>query len=148
MDTKSDEQFLIIQATIESNKQEADEKQRKNAEKQMNTYEKLTQLIETINNLTEFMMDQNNIPKSSPTQKDTSTPPDPTTMVPTNRRYPPLEGGHYTKICGMWTLRHEISSPKFYELLIRTELKGDTALYLKNFFNHINMCLNAVNRLQ
>ena len=35
MDTKSDEQFLIIQATIEPNKKE-------DYEKQMNTDEKLT----------------------------------------------------------------------------------------------------------
>ena len=44
MDTKSDEHFLIIQATIEANKQEADEKQMKTAEKKMKTYEKLTQI--------------------------------------------------------------------------------------------------------
>ena len=48
----------------------------------------------------------------------------------------------------MWTLKHEISSPKLYELLIKTELKGDTAMDLNNFFNHINMCLNAVTRLR
>ena len=48
----------------------------------------------------------------------------------------------------MWTLKHEISSPRFYELLIKTELKGDTALYLKNFYNHIKMSLNAVTRLK
>ena len=28
------------------------------------------------------------------------------------------------------------------------DLKGDTALYLKNFFNHIKMCPNAVTRLR
>ena len=69
-------------------------------------------------------------------------------MLPTNKRAPPLEGGISDKICGMWTLKHEISSPKFYELLIKTELKGDTALDLKNFFNHIKMCLNAVTRIR
>ena len=58
-----------------------------------------------------------------------------------------LEGGHSTKIRGMWTLKHEISSPKFYELLIKTEIKGDTALDLKNFFNHIKISLNSVTRL-
>ena len=65
------------------------------------------------------MMDKTNISKSSSAQKDASTPPDPTTVVPTNRRDPPLEGGHSTKISGMWTLKHEISSQKFYELLIK-----------------------------
>ena len=48
----------------------------------------------------------------------------------------------------MWTLKHEISSPKFYKLLTKTELKGYTTMDLKNFFNHINMCLNAVIRLK
>ena len=48
----------------------------------------------------------------------------------------------------MWTLKHEISSPKFYDILIKTELKGDTAMDIKNFFNQISMCLNAVTRLR
>ena len=48
----------------------------------------------------------------------------------------------------MWTLKHEISLPRFYELLIKIELKGDTALDLKNFYNHINMSLDAVTRLR
>ena len=69
---------------------------------------------------------------SSPTHKDALTPPDPTTLVPDNRRSPPLEGGHSTKIGGMWTLKHEISLLKFYQILIKTELKVDTALDIKN----------------
>ena len=76
------------------------------------------------------------------------TPPYPTTVVHTNRRAQPLEGGHSTNIGGMWTLKHEISSPKFYGLLIKTELKGGTALHLKNLFNHIKMSLNAVTRIR
>ena len=47
----------------------------------------------------------------------------------------------------MWNLKHDIKSPKFYELIIKEELKGDTALDLKNFYNHIQMCLNEVTRL-
>ena len=75
---------------------------------------------ETLKVFTTFMMDQTNISKSSLTQKGTSTPPDPTTVVPTNKRAKPLEGGHSAKIGGMWTLKHEISSPKFYDILIKT----------------------------
>ena len=56
---------------------------------------------ETLKAFTTFMMGQTNILKSSLTHKDASTPPDPTTMVPTNRRDPLLEGGHSTKIGGM-----------------------------------------------
>ena len=48
---------------------------------------------ETLKVFTTFMMDQTNISKSSPSQKDTSTPLDPTTTVQTNKRAPPLEGG-------------------------------------------------------
>ena len=84
----------------------------------------------------------------SPTQKDTSTLTDPNNVVSDNNKDPPLEGVHFTKIGGMWTLKHEISSPKFYELTTKTELKGDTAPDLNNFYNHIKMCLNAVTRLQ
>ena len=120
MDTKSDEQFLIIQATIEDNNQEADEKQMKTSEKKMKNDEKLTQITETINNLTAFMMDQTNNAKLSPTQKDTSTHTYPNTVVPANKRGPPLEMGYSPKIGGMLTLKHEISSPKLYEILIKT----------------------------
>ena len=64
-------------------------------------------------------MDQINISKSSPDQEDPPKAQYPTTVVPANRRAPTLDGGHSTKIGGMWTLKHEIISPKFYELLIK-----------------------------
>ena len=120
MDTKSDEQLPIIQETIEANKQDADDKYMKTAEKLMKTDEKITQLTENLQVFTVLTMDQTNISKSSPTQKDTSTHPYPTTVVPTDRRAPPLQGGQSTKIGGMWTIKHEINSPKFYEILIKT----------------------------
>ena len=47
----------------------------------------------------------------------------------------------------MWTLKHDTRSPKFYELLIKIGLKGNTALDLNNFYNQINMCLFAINIL-
>ena len=58
-----------------------------------------------------------------------------------------MEGGHYTKIGGMCTLKHEIISPKFYELIIKMELKGDTAMDIKNFYKNIKIWLNAVTRI-
>ena len=73
---------------------------------------------------------------------------DPTTVVPYNNRDSPLEGGHYTIIGGMRDLKHEIISSKFYEILTKKELKCETALDLKNFYNHIKMCINEVNRLR
>ena len=155
MDTNSDEQFLVIESTIETRKQEADKKHKKTDEKltlltenHKGTNEKTTLLTENLQVLTEMMIDKNNISKSSPAHKDTSPPPDPTTVFPTNKRAPPLKWGHSIKIGGIWTLKHEISSPKLYELLIKTELKVDTALDIKNFLNHIKMCLNAVTILR
>ena len=115
MYTKSDEQFLVIKATIKSNNQESNNNHN-------NTDEKLTILTDNQKDtnetlkllLAEMKIDKNNISKSYPSQKDTSTTPDPTTMLPANRRDPPLDGGQYTNIGGMWTLKHEIRSPKFY----------------------------------
>ena len=134
MEKNSEEQFIPMKEEIENNKEEM------KAE--------MKDIKETLKTFTTFMMDQTNISKYSPAHKDTSTPPCPTTVFPTNKRDPPLEGGHSTKIGDMWTLKHEISSPKCYDLLINTELKGDTDMDLKNFFNHIKMCFNAVTRLR
>ena len=69
-------------------------------------------------------------------------------VVPAYRRDPPLDGGKSAKNGGMWTLKHDISSPNSYELLIKTEIKVDTALDLKKFYNHIKMCINAVTILR
>ena len=144
MYNKFDEQFPIIQAIIESNIQYTDEKL-------MNTDEKLTNIIEDFKVLTATItsiMDHTNNSKFSPAQKDISNPSDPTTMVSYNRKAPPLDGGHSTKIRDMWTLKNDISSPKLYELLIKTELKGYIALDIKNLYKHINISINAVTRLQ
>ena len=87
------------------------------------------------------IMDNINILKSLPTQNDSQNPPEPTNVVPTNRRDPPVYSGQSTQIGGMWNLKHNISSPIFYELLIKTELKGCTALYL------MNLCADKVHLL-
>ena len=123
MENKSDEQFLFIQSTIEAKRQETVDKQMKTNEKQIKTDQKLTQITEDLNFFTETitsMMDQTNNQKLLPAQKDTPNPLEPTTVVLSNRRAPPLNGGHSTNIGGMWTLKHEIISSKFYELLIKT----------------------------
>ena len=41
---------------------------------------------------------------------------------------PPPEDGHNHKTGGIWTIKHEIISPKFYKLLITIDLKEDTAI--------------------
>ena len=85
---------------------------------------------------------------SSPDNMDSPKAQDPTTMVPAIKKAPQLEGRHSTKIGGMWNLKYEITRPKFYELLINTERKGDTALYPKNFYKHNKIFPDAVTRLQ
>ena len=122
-----------MQATIEANRQVLDEKNK-------NLREDFTATITS-------MMNQIKIYRSSPDNKDYPKDQDPTTLVPANKRAPPLEGGNFKNNGGMWTLKHETISSKLYELLTKTDLKVDTALDLKNLYNRINMCLNAANRL-
>ena len=94
MDNKYDEQLLIMQATIEANRKGSKKM------KKITEYPKAI-IISTII----LMMDNKNISKSSPDHKDEPKYQDPTTVVPANRRAPPLDGGHYIKIVGMWTLK-------------------------------------------
>ena len=91
-------------------------------------------------------MDKIRISKSSLYNNDSPKDQHPATVLLANWKDPPLEGGNSTNIGCMWNLKHDISSPKFYEILINTELKVDTDLDLKNFYNHIKMCVNAVTR--
>ena len=76
----------------------------------------------TVNLMAMFksIMNQIKISKSSPENRYSQKSQDPTTVIPANENAPPVEGGNSTKIDVMWTLKHEISSPKFYELLIKT----------------------------
>ena len=129
-----DEQLLIMKSAIESNRQESDGKTK-------NLEEDLISMITS-------MMEQIKISKSSPEYKYLSKDQCPTTVVQVNKRDPPFQGGNSTKIGGIWNLKHDISSPKLYELLIKTEIKGDTAMELNNFYNHTKMCLNEMTRLQ
>ena len=94
------------------------------------------------------MIDQITIYKSSPEKKYSPKSQDPTPVVPSNKKDPPLEGGHSKQIGGMSTLKHDISSTKIYELLIKIELKFNTTLSLKKFYNQIKMCLNEITRLR
>ena len=85
-----------------------------------------------------------NQPKNKAVTKNTQ---DSNTMVHTNRKVTQLEGGQYQKIGGMWNLKHDISLPKLYKLLLKTYLKVDTAIGINKFYNHIKMCLNEVIKL-
>ena len=50
---------------------------------------------------------------SSSDKMDSPKYQNPETMVPAKNKDLPLEGKDYMKIGVMWTLKHEISSPKF-----------------------------------
>ena len=133
IDNKSYKQLLIIQDTIEDNIKDSEEETK-------NLTEDLIAMIAS-------MMGQIKISKSSLDKKDSPKQQDTTTLVPDNKKALPLEGGNSTKMGGMWNLKNEISSPTFYELLVKIKLKGDTDLDLNIFYNNIKMYLNAVNRL-
>ena len=108
----------------------------------MKTDEKLTKITEDLKFLTAnttSVMDRTNNSKLSPEQNDLSNPTDPTAVFPANTRASPLDEGKSNKIGGMRTLKHETTLPKVYELLIKTELKGDTDVNFKNFYNHIKI---------
>ena len=106
MDNKSDYQLLIMKYTIEYNNQDSDDNTN-------NLTADLTGMIASI-------MDQIKISKASPDKKDPPKAQDNTTVVSDNKKSPQLKCGNSTKIGGMWTLKHEIRSPKLYELLINT----------------------------
>ena len=63
--------------------------------------EKMTQITVKFETMFAVISNQISTLSYSPTQKDTLTHLDPTTMVPANNRAPPLEGGHSNKIGGI-----------------------------------------------
>ena len=84
MDKKSDDHILIVQDTIESNRQDYDEKMKK--------------LTEYFTEMIVSMMDQSKISKSSPDRKCSPKLLDPTTVVPANKKHAPLEGRNTKKL--------------------------------------------------
>ena len=87
MDNKSDDQLLIIQDTIDSNRQYYDEK----TKKQDSKLDKLTAMVEN-------MMDQIQILNYLPDKTNPPKSQDPTTALQANNKAPPLEGENSTKM--------------------------------------------------
>ena len=82
MDTKSDDQFFDIEATIVANKQESDKNHKETDERITLLTEKHNETHETLKIILAIMkIDNKDISKFSPSHKDKSTPPDPTTTV-------------------------------------------------------------------
>ena len=76
----------------------------------------MTKFTEEFKAMLTEIMDQINTFKSFPTHNYSPKTPEPTNVVPTTRRDTPSDGGQSTKIGGMWTLKHDISSPRFYKI--------------------------------
>ena len=53
-------------------------------------------------------MSQMSILEYSSYHNNSPKPENPITVVPANKKAPPLEGVHLMKIGGMWTLKHDI----------------------------------------
>ena len=87
MNNKSDYQLLVMQAIIDAHRQYSDKKMKKQTEY-------LTSMIASI-------MDQIKISKYLPASKYSPKSQYPTIVVPDNKKAPPLEGVHNTKIGGM-----------------------------------------------
>ena len=122
METKLDGQLRIIQYLIDDNN--------KSSAKTHKT------LWSDINNPKKIMAQiMVKMEKLSSEKVEPSKSQDTENVVPANKKYQTLEGGHSTRKYGMWDIKHEIISPKFYELITKIELKRDTALYLNNFYN-------------
>ena len=86
MDNNLDDQFLVVQANFDENKQTSYEKMNKYDSKLYKQYSKLDKLTEMIKS----MIDQNQNSKSSSYEMDSPNSQDPSTEVPDNKKSPPL----------------------------------------------------------
>ena len=101
---------------IDDNSQPSEKKMKKYYFKLDKQDSKLDNIIEMIQN----MMYQNQNSNHPLANMDSPQDQGHTTVVPANKKALPLEGGNSTKNGYLWTLKHDISLPKFYELLINT----------------------------
>ena len=141
MNNKVYYQLLVIQALVDNNKRVTDKIKQNNDELKNKLNRNYFEFSEIKLLLNRFMGHNQT---SSPEQVDSPKSQDLATVVLDKKRYPPLRVGHSTKIGGMWILKQEIISPKLYKLLVKEELKVDTALELNNVYNRINICPNAL----
>ena len=130
IDNKSDDQFIMMKVYIYDKKKEMKETDAK---------------LDKIKKWTKTIMDK---PDNSSPKKVKNNPQDYTTVVHTNRKVSPLEGEQYKEIRGILTLKHDISSPKFYKIILKADLKWDSALDLKKFHNQVKIFLNTATKLQ
>ena len=115
-DNKLVDQILVMPASIYTNKQDTDKIKQycDDLKKKLSKHDFDFSQIKTLLNK---VLGQNKT--SSPENIYSTKSQDHTTEVPSNKKAPPLEGGNYMKIGDIWTLKHEIRLPKFFELLTK-----------------------------
>ena len=84
MDTKLEDQILVMKSSIDNRKKATDKKQKDNDAK-----------LDKIKKWMEMLMDKCDNPP--PNKVEENNPQYPATVVHTKRKFPPLEGGHYQK---------------------------------------------------
>ena len=106
MENKLDYQKLVMQYSIDTNKEATDELKQDfdYIKKKLNKYDLEFSKIKALLNK---VLGQNQ--NYSPDRMDSPKYQDPTTVVMANNKSPPLEVGNSIKIGGMWNLKHQIS---------------------------------------
>ena len=99
MDAKLEDQILIIKASIDNNNKSTGNKYKDTDYKLDKIEKQIEKLIDKLEN-------------SSPNMIETRNPKDCAAVVHGNRKFTSLEGGNFNTIGIMWTLKHDISSPK------------------------------------
>ena len=99
MDANLEDQILIIKASIDNNNKATGK-----------TYKDTDYKLDNIEKQIEKLIDK--LENSSPNIMETRNPKDCAAVVHGNRKFTSLEGGNFNTIGIMWTLKHDISSPK------------------------------------
>ena len=104
-DNKSDENFLIVQASTDKRYSEFIEIN-SDMKKKYSEFTKINFDISYINTIFTQVMSYKRL--SQPGNMESPKGQDPDTVVRTNMKYPSLEGGNYTKIGGIWALNYDL----------------------------------------
>ena len=99
MDAKLEDQILIIKASIDNNNKATGTKYKETDYKLDKIEKQIEKLIDKLKNAYQNMM-------------ETRNPKDCAAVDHGNRKFTSLEGGNFNTIGIMWTLKHDISSPK------------------------------------
>ena len=144
MDKKLYDHILFMKSLVYTNKQVTDELKHDSDEldKKLIKHDFEFSDIKTL--LKQVLFQNKN---SLPDRMGFTNNQDTATVVPDKNKAQTLEGWNYKELeaCVISNMRSD--NRKFYELLIKTKLKVDTDLDLKNFYNDINMSLNAVTKI-